>query len=233
MTIADNTIIGPHAILRTGTRVGPGCRIGPGVIVAEPPMDTAFQGEPSQVILGAGNDLREYVTIHRATGRGKATCIGDGNLIMAYVHVAHNCRVGNQVTITNGCQLGGHVEIQDRAVIGGMTGIHQFVRVGAYAMVGACSYLNQDVPPFLLGAGNPFRLRGLNAVGLRRAGFSPTRIAVLRRLYRTVYRSRLGLRAALRELAQTFPKSPDVRRFLDFAESSRRGVLLKSGESAL
>lgn len=134
VTIGDNCDIGPQVVLRAGTIIGSGCTLRTGVVIGDPPMDAAFKGEASGVRLGENNDLREYVTIHRATGRNRNTVIGEDNLIMPYTHIAHNCRIGNHVTITNACQLAGYVEIEDGAVLGGMTGLHQFVRVGAYAM---------------------------------------------------------------------------------------------------
>ena len=229
VTIGDDCTIGPQVVLRRGTEVGAGCRLGPGVIIGEPPMDFAYHGENTSVQVGRDNDLREYVTIHRATGEGAATVIGGGNLIMPYVHIAHNCRIGDRATITNACQLAGYVEIENGAVLGGMTGVHQFVRVGTQAMAGACSYLARDLPPFMIGAGNPFRVRGINSVGLRRAGVPPERLSILRELYRIVYRSEYNLSAALRELGQRFPDAPDVECFLAFVRQTKRGLSLNAG----
>ena len=208
VTIGDDCEIGPQVVLRAGTLIGAGCRLRAGAVIGEPPTDSAFKGETSFVRLGRDNDLREYVTIHRATGEGAVTTLGDSNLIMPYAHVAHNCRIGNRVTITNACQLGGHVQVEDCAVIGGMTGLHQFTRVGAYAMAGGCSYLSKDLPPFMLGAGNPFRVRGINRVGLLRAGFSPEQLDLLRAVHRMVYRSNLNLSDALAAVQERFPDSP-------------------------
>jgi UDP-N-acetylglucosamine acyltransferase len=227
VTIGDDCVIGPRVVLRTGAEIGDGCHLGVGAVVGEPPLDFAWRGETSRVRLGRNNDVREYVTIHRATGRDAATVIGDGNLIMPYVHIAHNCRIGNRTTITNACQLAGYVEIGDGAVLGGMTGVHQYVRIGACAMAGACSYLARDLPPFLLGAGNPFRVRGINSVGLRRAGFRPEQLKILRELYRFVYRSERNLTAALNDLPPRLSESPEVRQFIAFARSSRRGLQLR------
>jgi UDP-N-acetylglucosamine acyltransferase len=228
VTIGDNCDIGPQVVLRAGTIIGSGCTLRTGVVIGDPPMDAAFKGEASGVRLGENNDLREYVTIHRATGRNRNTVIGEDNLIMPYTHIAHNCRIGNHVTITNACQLAGYVEIEDGAVLGGMTGLHQFVRVGAYAMAGACSYLSQDLPPFMLGAGNPFRVRGINRVGLLRAGFKPGQIDRLREVHRLVYRSDLNLTAALARIRRRFPDSPHARQFITFALNSERGIQLKA-----
>jgi UDP-N-acetylglucosamine acyltransferase len=227
VTIGDNCEIGPQVVLRAGTVIGSGCHLRAGVVIGDPPMDTAFKGESSGVRLGDNNDLREYVTIHRATGRKKNTVIGSDNLVMPYTHIAHNCRIGNHVTITNACQLAGHVEVADFAVLGGMVGIHQFVRIGAYAMAGACSYLSKDLPPFMLGAGNPFRVRGINRVGLVRAGFLTGQIDRLREIHRLVYRSDLNLTAALARIRKQFPDSGHARQFIAFARKSERGIQLK------
>jgi UDP-N-acetylglucosamine acyltransferase len=230
VTIGDNCEIGPQVVLRAGTVIGSGCHLRTGVVIGDPPMDTAFKGEASGVRLGDNNDLREYVTIHRATGRNRNTIIGSDNLVMPYTHIAHNCRIGNHVTITNACQLAGHVEVEDFAVLGGMVGIHQFVRIGAYAMAGACSYLSRDLPPFMLGAGNPFRVRGINRVGLKRAGFKPGEIDRLREIHRLVYRSNLNLTAALARIRKRFPDSPHARQFITFALNSERGIQLRPEE---
>jgi UDP-N-acetylglucosamine acyltransferase len=233
VTIGDDCTIESHVVLRAGTEIGAGGRVGVGVVIGERPMDTAYQGEPTGVRIGRNNDIREYVTIHRSTGTGTQTIIGDDNLIMPYVHIAHNCRIGSSVTITNSCQLAGHVQVEDQAVLGGMTGIHQFTRVGACAMVGACSYLAKDLPPFLIGAGIPFRVRGINRVGLVRAGFQSGQLGILRAVYRIVYRSGRNLSSALDELEHRFPDSAEVRRFVAFARASKRGIQLRDpGELA-
>lgn len=227
VTVGDGCEIGPHVVLRNGTELGSKCRLGPGVVIGEPPMDVAYQGEATGVRIGNDNDFREYVTIHRATGIGTSTVIGNNNLIMPYSHIAHNCRIGSRVTIANSCQLAGYVEVQDYAVLGGMTGIHQHVRVGAYAMLGACSYLAKDLPPYMLGAGIPFRVRGINRVGLNRAGWDSERIRILREIYRIVYRSRHNLSEALGTLSKRFPQSVEARQLIAFAAGSKRGIQLR------
>jgi len=227
VTIGDDCEIGPQVVLRAGTQIGPGCRLRTGVVIGDPPMDSAFKGETTSVRLGRDNDLREYVTIHRATGEGAATTIGDSTLIMPYTHVAHNCRIGNSVTITNACQLAGYVQVEDGAVLGGMTGLHQFTRVGAHAMAGACSYLSKDLPPFMIGAGNPFRVRGINRVGLQRAGFTPEQLDLLRAVHRLVYRSNLNLSDALAAVQARFPDSAQAQQFMAFVRTSKRGIQLR------
>ena len=199
-------------------------------------MDTKYEGEDTEVWIGSGNTFFEYTTVHRASGTGNATIIGDDNFVMAYVHIAHNCHVGNGCVITNGVQLAGYVGIGDRANIGGLTGIHQFCRVGALAMVGACSYVNKDIPPYMLAAGNPCRVRGLNSVGLRRAGVGEPAQSLLRRAYRTIYRGGLNLAQALSTidtdlLPQTVPGrgQEQLEELVRFIRSSARGVELRSG----
>lgn len=224
--IGDDCEVGPNVVIRAGTELGAGCRLRAGVVLGDPPMDSSYQGESTRVRIGRNCDLREYVTVHRSTGNGTETVIGDDVLVMTYVHIAHNCRVGNRVTVTNACQLAGHVEVEDGAVLGGMCGVHQYTRIGALAMVGACSYLAKDLPPFLIGTGNPFRVRGLNLVGLRRAGFSAEQIELLRKVYRIVYRSKHNLGAALAEIEARFPDSLEVRQFTAFCRAGRRGIQL-------
>jgi UDP-N-acetylglucosamine acyltransferase len=199
-------------------------------------MDTKYEGEDTEVRIGSGNTFFEYTTVHRASGKGDSTVIGDDNFIMAYVHIAHNCRVGNGCVITSGVQLGGHVEVGDRANIGGLTGIHQFCRIGTLAMVGAYSYVNKDIPPYMLAAGNPCRVRGLNSVGLRRAGLGEPVRSLLRSAYRTIYRAGLNLTQALSTietelLAQSAPGSgkEQLEELVRFVRSSGRGVELRSG----
>ena len=199
-------------------------------------MDTKYEGEDTEVRIGSGNTFFEHTTVHRASGTGNATVIGDDNFVMAYVHIAHNCRVGNGCVITNGVQLGGHVDVGDRANIGGLTGIHQFCRVGALAMVGAHSYVNKEIPPYMLAAGHPCRVRGLNSVGLRRAGIAETAQLLLRRAYRTIYRGGLNLTQALSTIeADLLPQSEpghgreQLEELVRFIRSSERGIELRSG----
>jgi UDP-N-acetylglucosamine acyltransferase len=225
--IGNNVKIGPYVFIDENVTIDEGCEIGPGVIIGKRPFDLNYQGEPTQVRIGKHNIIGEYTTIHRATGENNATVIGDDNLIMAYVHIGHNCQIGNNVVITNGSQLGGYVKIGDFANIGGMVGIHQWTRVGEYAMVGAYSYLVKDLPPFLIGQGIEFRVRGLNLVGLRRAGFSQERIGLLTKAYRLIYRSNLNLSDALTKIKQELPMTDDLKILLDFIQKSKRGVCLK------
>jgi len=200
-------------------------------------MDTKYEGEDTEVRIGSGNTFFEYTTVHRASGKGNATVIGDDNFVMAYVHIAHNCSVGNGCVITNLVQLGGHVEVGDLANIGGLVGIHQFCRIGTLAMVGAHTYVNKDIPPYMLAAGHPCRVRGLNSVGLRRAGISQSVQSLLRRAYRAIYRGGLNLAQALSTIeSDVLPQSAaggggrnELEELIRFIRSSERGVELRCG----
>jgi len=226
--IGPNTEIGPFCRFEGRVRVGSGNRFVTGVAVGGAPMDRRYSGEPTGVIIGDSNVFYEYATIHRSTGVGTLTRVGDENCIMAYVHIAHNCRVGSRCTLANGVQLAGHVEVHDGATIGGLTGVHQFCRIGELAMVGACSYVNKDIPPFMLAAGNPCRVVGLNTVGLRRAGVTAEAVAGLKLASRLLYRSGLNLVQALGRIEQeSLVEVAEVARLVDFCRETGRGVELR------
>ncbi len=224
--------IGPFCRFEGRVTVGANCRFGTGVVVGTEPMDRSYQGEKSEVVIGQNNVFFEYVTVHRACGPGKVTSIGDGNYIMNYVHIAHNCRLGNNCVLTNGVQLGGYSEVHDGANLGGLTGVHQFCRIGKLAMVGAHSYVNRDIPPFVLAAGKPCRVRGLNMVGLHRAKMAQEKIELLSELFRIVYRSGLNLSPALKRVEQELREScaaDEVKEFIEFCCNSKRGIELRTG----
>lgn len=236
VVLGAGTDVGPYCRFEGRVRVGPGCRFATGVVVGTQPMDREYGGEDTSVVIGSGNVFHEYTTVHRATGIGAETVIGSDNYVMAYVHIAHNCRVGNGCTITNGVQLGGHVVVQDGANIGGLTGVHQFCRIGALAMVGVGSYVNRDILPYVIARGRPCRVCGLNAVGLSRAGLPGAAVAVLKRAYRLLYRSGLNLSQAVERIEaelllddEAAPGQPQLRVILDFIASSKRGIELRSG----
>ncbi|MBW7915585.1 MAG: acyl-ACP--UDP-N-acetylglucosamine O-acyltransferase [Trueperaceae bacterium] len=205
-------------VLHAGSRVGARCTLGPYAVVGGEPMDSAFKGESTLAVVEDDVTLRDFVTVHRATGEGNETRVGRGSLVMSYAHVSHNVRVGPNVTITTAAQLGGHVVVGRHAVLGSGALLHQYVRVGAFAMFGAASAANQDVLPFSMARGNPVRHYRLNGVGLKRNGIVGERYAALERALRFVRRRDLG---ALEELAST---SADARELLEFLAGSRRGV---------
>jgi len=224
VVVGDRTVIGPHAVLDGWTEIGADCRIHAGAVIGNEPQDLKYAGAKSWVRIGRRNVIREYVTIHRATEEGGETTIGDDNLLMAYVHVAHNCRIGNGVILANAVMLAGHVAIEDAAIIGGMTPIHQFVRIGRHSFIGGGSRIPQDIPPFVRCAGNPLRVAGLNSVGLARRGFSAEVVAELKRAYRTVYRSELNVTQALEKARAELKPFPEVTAFIDFIAASERGI---------
>jgi UDP-N-acetylglucosamine acyltransferase len=230
--IGADTVVGSHAVIDGWTEIGERNRIFPGAAIGLDPQDLKYDGSLTLVKIGDDNLIREYVTINRATRTGEATIIGNGNLLMAYVHVAHNCVIQNQVVIANGVALAGHVQIESRATIGGIVGIHQFVHIGRLAMVGGMSRIERDVPPFMLVEGNPSRVRSLNQVGLKRAGIDTAddgkTLQTLKKAFRILYRSGLTINQALEEL-ELLPDNESLqhlRQFLQLSQGeNRRGSI--------
>lgn len=223
--IGKNTIIGPHVVIRPYTDIGEECRIFQFTSIGEIPQDLKYKGEKTRVVIGNKNTIREFVTIHRATAAdGGLTVIGDNNLIMAYCHVAHNCRLDNNIVMANAANLAGHVHIEDYAIVGGLTGIHQFTKIGAYCIIGGASAVTKDIPPFTLASGNFAKLYGLNMIGLKRRGFKEETIMALKDAYRIVFRSSLLLKVAIEKVQSDVVDIPEVRQFLDFIRNSKRGI---------
>jgi UDP-N-acetylglucosamine acyltransferase len=225
VTIGARSKIGAHAVIRQYVEMGEDNEIYQSASIGEIPQDLKFGGEKSKLIIGNRNRIREFTTINRGTeGGGGATVIGDDCFIMVYAHIPHDCHVGNHVIIANSVQIGGHVHIDDHAIIGGLTGLHQFVRIGAHSMVGACSAVSQDVPPFVNATGNRATLRGLNIVGLSRRGFSKETISALKKAYQILFRSGLTVKDAVEKASATYGDFPEVKTLLEFVASSERGV---------
>ncbi|MDB9514863.1 acyl-ACP--UDP-N-acetylglucosamine O-acyltransferase [Kamptonema animale CS-326] len=224
--IGQDTTIGAHAVLEGPLEIGARNQIFPGTAIGLEPQDLKYDGAPSWVKIGDDNRIREYVTINRATQAGEYTAIGNGNLLMAYVHVAHNCAIEDNVVISNSVSLAGHVHIESRAVIGGMVGIHQFARIGKMAMVGGMSRISQDVPPFMLVEGNPARVRSLNSVGIKRAGLTEEDYQILKKVFRILYRSGNSLNEALEQFS-LLPENEHLQHLQHFFQASttvgRRG----------
>jgi len=221
--IGDGTQIGPHATIQDGSRIGARCRIFQGASVGGLPQDLKFAGEKTTLVVGDNTTIREFVTLNRGTSSRGETRIGSNCLIMAYCHVAHDCIVGNDVIISNNLAMAGHVEVEDFVTIGGVVAIHQFVRIGRYSMVGAKTYLTQDVVPFALCAGE--KIEGINSIGLERRGFDAQRRQDLKRAFKTLFRDNLLLSEALARLAQDFPENGDVQEMISFIQKNRRGLL--------
>ena len=224
--LGDGTEIGPHAILDGRLEVGPRCRISAGAVIGYPPQDVKWKpGTPSGVRIGADTVIREYVTVHRSSVEDGWTLIGEGCFIMATSHIGHDCRVGNGVVLTSYTGLTGFVEVGDRAFISGLAGIHQFVRIGTLAFVGGCSRVPQDVPPYFLVEGNPGRVRGVNIVGLRRAGVPAEGRLALQRAYKLLYRSGHAPGPALERVRAEIEPSPWIDHLVEFIASSKRGIV--------
>ncbi len=228
--IGSDTTIGAHCVIEGHTRIGSGNRIFQFCSIGAVPQDKKYAGEPTELHIGDRNTIREFCTLNVGTVQdGGVTRIGDENWIMAYVHIAHDCQVGNQTQFANNATLGGHVRVDDWAIIGGLSGVHQFVKIGAHAFVGFASAVSQDVPPFMLVDGNPLAVRGFNAEGLRRRGFSPARIAAVKQMHKLIYRSGMTLEAAkdaLPEVAANTPEAQaDVACVLGFLQRAARGIV--------
>jgi UDP-N-acetylglucosamine acyltransferase len=221
VTLGEHAIIDSHVIIDGWTHIGDRCRIHSHSVIGGEPQDLKFRGGESYVEIGNDTVVREFVTINRGTKEGERTLIGNSNLLMAYVHVAHNCLIGNHVILANAATLGGHIIIEDHASIGGLSGLHQFVRVGEYSFVGGCSKVTQDVPPYLKVDGHPVAPHGLNSVGLRRHRFSSEVIANLKQAYKVLYRANLRLEDALRRIQKECGDSPEINHFVDFIRSSQ------------
>jgi UDP-N-acetylglucosamine acyltransferase len=220
-----------HVAVEGWTEIGEGCQFFPFSSVGTIPQDLKFQGEKSQLIIGKKNVFREFITLNRGTTEGGGvTRIGDNNFFMAYVHVAHDCQIGSHVVMANAATLAGHITIQDYSVVGGLVGVHQHVRIGRYAMVGGCSAVGMDVPPFTTAAGYRAKLYGLNLIGLRRHGFSHDRIAKLKKAYQILFQEKLPLKEAVKKVRGEVERSEDIDLLLTFIESSERGVYRKHGE---
>ncbi len=226
VAVGEGSWIGPHVVLEGHTSIGRNNRVYQFASIGGPPQDKKYQGEPTAVEIGEGNTIREYVTINRGTAQDAGiTRIGDDNWIMAYVHFAHDCRIGNHTIFANACQVAGHVHVADWAILGATTLVHQFVRIGAHSFTAMGTFLQQDLPPYVTAAGNTAKPYGINSEGLRRRGFSPEAINALKRAYRTLYRSSLSLEEAKTELQNQAALCAEVAMLLDFLGESTRGIV--------
>jgi UDP-N-acetylglucosamine acyltransferase len=226
VSIGAGTVVGPHTVIDGKTTIGERNQIYPFATIGYPPQDVGYQGEETELIIGNDNIVRENATIHRGTMRGGGvTRLGDRNYIMAYAHIAHDCKIGNYVILANAATLAGHVRIEDHAVIGGLVAIHQFIRIGTHAFIGGKSGLRMDMPPFMLAFGAPAKLYGPNLVGLKRKGFSPAAIQALKKCYRILFRSGLTLQEGIIRAREEVDPLPEVEYLLQFLSNrSKRGV---------
>lgn len=222
--IGDNTSIASHVVIEGNSVIGAGCNIFPGAAIGLITQDLKFKGEKTFVKIGDGTTIREYVTVNGATGEGTETTIGKNCHIMAYAHVAHNCIVGNQVIIANVGTLAGCVTVEDQAIIGGLVAIHQFCKVGRLAIIGGCSKVVQDIPPFMMADGHPSACRGLNTVGMKRRGVSEAAQKALRNAFKIFFRSGLNTTQALDRITKEIEPLPEVNHFIEFIRKSERGI---------
>lgn len=241
--IGEDCQIGPYCVIGPNVELGPECwlqhhvslngpsRIGRGnrffafSSIGQVTQDLKYTEEPTYLSVGDKNTFREFVTVHRGTSPGSVTRIGNGGNFLAYSHIAHDCIVGNNVIFSNNGTLAGHVEVGDHAVIGGLTAIHQFCRIGAYALTGGCSKIVQDVPPFMIADGNPAKVRTYNKVALERNGFSEETHRAIKEAYRLIYRSALNLQQAVEQIRSDLPEIPELTQLVAFVTSSPRGII--------
>jgi UDP-N-acetylglucosamine acyltransferase len=222
--LGDGTRVGPHAVIDGWTAIGRHCDVGVGAVLGGAPQDLKYRGQRSFLRVGDHSCIREYVTVHRSAEEDGTTSIGSRVFLMAYTHVAHDCRLGDHVIMVNYAGLSGYVEVEDRAFISGHNAVHQFVRIGYLAMVSGASRVVKDVPPFMIAEGNPTRIRGLNVVGMRRLGLAPQARAELRQAYRLLYRSGLNVSQALERLRRAGTTGSEVQRLIAFVEAAKRGI---------
>jgi UDP-N-acetylglucosamine acyltransferase len=223
--IGPRTTVGAHCVIEGRTTIGADNQIFTGAVIGSIPQDLKYRGEPSTLEIGDRNKIREYVTLNPGTeGGGNKTVIGSDGLFMAYAHVAHDCIVGDHVIIANSAALAGHITIEDRAVIGGLVGVHQFVRIGTLSIVGGCSRVIQDIPPYATCVGYPAKVFGLNGEGLRRAGVSDSSKRRLHRAFRVLFHSKLSMSHALQQVADDVDHCPELRHLVRFIRESKRGV---------
>lgn len=241
--IEEDTFIGPFCIIQDGahikrgsklisnviiegnTEIGENCTIHPFTSIGLPPQDLKYRGETTGIKIGNNNTIREYITLHRASVGGDGqTTLGDNNFLMAYVHIAHDCKIGNSVIMANVATLAGHVVVEDHAYIGGLVAVHQFTRIGAYTMVGGYSGVGQDIPPYMIASGTRAKLFGLNTIGLKRHGFSDSTINELKKAYKILFREKRTLKDAIKKIQEDLPYTDEIKHLIDFIQKNKRGI---------
>jgi len=229
--VAAQVVLGPdcwlqhHVTLNGPMQAGAGNKFYAYCSIGQQTQDLKYQGEPTYLEIGHENTFREFVTVNRSTTKEGKTRIGDRGNYLAYSHVGHDCTVGNEVVFSNNGTLAGHVQVGDNAVIGGLTAVHQFCRIGRFAITGGCSKIVQDVPPFMIADGNPATIRGVNVIGLERKGFSSEAVKVIKEAFRIIYRSKFNTRQALEAMQKELPATPEITQIVEFIEQSERGII--------
>ncbi|MDB5256535.1 MAG: lpxA [Chitinophagaceae bacterium] len=227
--IGEGTWIGSHVTIMEGARIGKNCKIFPGAVISGVPQDLKFKGEETTAVIGDNTVIREYVTVSRGTTDKHTTIVGKNCLIMAYVHIAHDCVIGDNVILVNAVQLAGHVQVEDYAIVGGASVVHQFVRIGSHVIIAGGSLIGKDVPPFSKAARDPLRYCGINSIGLRRRGFTNDQINSIQDIYRVLYIKGHNTSKAVEILEIDFPPSKERDEILNFIRSSDRGIMKGSG----
>ena len=225
VVIGEGTWLGSNAVIMEGARIGKNCKVFPGAVISAVPQDLKYQGEPSTVEIGDNVVIRECVTINRGTKYNNKTVIGSNCLLMAYVHIAHDCVIGNNVILANNVNLAGHIEVEDHAIIGGMTAVHQFVKIGEHAFISGGSLVRKDVPPFVKAAREPLSYVGVNSVGLRRRGYDDIKINQILEIYRTLFIKNSNITKALNIVEAELPATDERDRIVSFIRESVRGVM--------
>lgn len=223
--IGDNVEIASNVLVADGARISANVKIHHGAVIGTIPQDLKFGGEVTTLEVGESTVIREYATLNRGTNHSKKTVVGKNCFIMAYAHVAHDCRIGNNVILANSVQMGGHVEIGDTTIIGGAAVIHQFTKIGNHVMVGGGFRVVKDLPPYILAGGYPLKYEGINVVGLRRRGFTNEQINNIRNVYDEIYNSPLNVSDAIKKIKDSFEMTDEIRNIISFIESSERGIV--------
>jgi UDP-N-acetylglucosamine acyltransferase len=225
--IGDGTTIASNVLIGCGARIGRQCSIHHGAVIGHVPQDLKYHDEPTTCELGDRNVIREYAVLHRGTGDGGKTIIGNDNFLMGFTHIAHDCILGDHIIMSNAAMMAGHCVVEDWVIIGGITPIHQFVRMGRHAMIGGGLRVPKDVPPYVLAGGSPLSFEGLNAIGLRRRGFATEAIAALEKAFAILYRSKLNVSQALTRIREEegLMKFEEVRNMIEFIVASKRGII--------
>jgi UDP-N-acetylglucosamine acyltransferase len=229
--IKKGTKLVSNVIIEGESEIGENCIIYPFTSIGLPPQDIKYKGQKTGVKIGTNNIIREYITIHRASvGGDRITEVGDNNFLLAYVHIAHDCKIGNYVTMANLATLAGHVVVEDYAYVGGLIAVHQFTRIGAYAMVGGFSGVGQDIPPYMIASGARARLFGINTIGLKRHGFSDQTINELKKAYKILFREKRTLKDAIKKIQEDLPYTDEIRHLIEFIQKNKRGILRRQEE---
>ena len=223
--IGDNTTIDSHTIIKEYTEIGENCNIFSHCVIGEVPQDKKYNGEKSKLVIGNNNTIREFCTLNRGTEESGCTKIGNNCLFMAYVHVAHDCDLKDDIILANGVQLGGHVTIDNYGIVGGMTPVHQFCKIGMHSFIGGGLRVVQDVPPYIIANGEPLKFSGINILGLRRRKFSSNQRDNIKKAYKLIYNSNYNISQATEKIENTFNIDNSIKDILDFIKSSSRGLI--------